>query len=446
MKFPPQTRKRQSEATCRHTGEPATSDPAAVTWRRRVSCVFAWCTLTVLAAVVAFMGLVACRAIWNLDRPTGWAAGELLINYEGGFVRRGLFGQLFFRSERPLLLATQVQKWMVVGFVTGSTLMVYFWKTLPAALAYVALLCLAPGGLLHLATAGGFAFMDRKEIWFYVAMVVVIGCARGFGMFKLPTAIIVGLLSTVMILHHEAFAVFFVPPIVFCYLFYVCAARHKSGLIQMAVAMLPPLTAFAAVTLNSGDSAVAQAITQSYTGTDAAGVGGGITAIGWAFSTSSALSLRVLRDGSLVYWLAHFSAAIALAGLCLAFVPRNRLGGRLAWAVLCWQLAATCLLAYAGWDWGRWISLFTIGSALTLALVHVLAEHPVFGSPGRQSFWTGREIGAPVGGPRIALVLFVMAVPAILLSTMTRMASHGPQPGSLALSLEKWTSLFRVIR
>jgi len=413
--------------------------------RLRVLRVLACCAYLALASLVAFMGLAACLAIWNLDRPTGWSAGELLINYQGGFVRRGWFGQLCLHTGRPLWMATQIQKGMVAAFVTGSTAIVFLWKRPAAALAYVLLIALAPGGLLHLATAGGFAFLDRKEIWFYVVLVVLIGCARTLGLFRLSTAVVAGVLAAVMILHHEAFAVFCVPPLVCCYAAHLCVARSRAATIQMAAVMLPSLAAFAGVLLHAGDAGTVQAIMQSYEGTDATGVRGGIAAIGWTFDTSHALSVRVLREGSWLYWLAHFSAAVALAAVCLAFTPRNRVGAVLAWCVLIWHVVATGLLAVAGWDWGRWISMFTIGSALMLALVHVAAEHPVFAPPAGDGFPAVGDVGrdrrmSPRG------VVFIVAIPALLLSTLSRMASYGPQAGNLTLATDMWTRLFDVFK
>jgi hypothetical protein len=50
--------------------------------------------------LLAFSGIA--EAVMKLRRWNDWTAGDWLINYSGGFVRRGLPGELFLLAARAL--------------------------------------------------------------------------------------------------------------------------------------------------------------------------------------------------------------------------------------------------------------------------------------------------------------------------------------------------------
>jgi uncharacterized membrane protein len=53
---------------------------------------------------------------------SSWSLTELLVNYQGGFVRRGIFGELVFNTSNPIYYATLFQKLALVFVLIGLIL------------------------------------------------------------------------------------------------------------------------------------------------------------------------------------------------------------------------------------------------------------------------------------------------------------------------------------
>ncbi|MDC2980520.1 hypothetical protein OAZ14_03630, partial [Candidatus Pelagibacter sp.] len=97
-----------------------------------------------------------------------WALGEWLINYEGGFVRRGFLGQIFKLFDNPGLIINWFQK--VIIFLFFLSILVYLFlerkKSLLLQFSIIILFC--SGGLFDFLTSKeSFEYLDRKEILFY---------------------------------------------------------------------------------------------------------------------------------------------------------------------------------------------------------------------------------------------------------------------------------------
>ena len=68
-----------------------------------------------ISLFILIIGFKVYQNIWN-ELPGAWSIGELLINYEGGFVRRGLLGQLFYFTGYPAFYATLFLKIIILFF------------------------------------------------------------------------------------------------------------------------------------------------------------------------------------------------------------------------------------------------------------------------------------------------------------------------------------------
>lgn len=407
-----------------------------------IARILSGCMKLVMASLVLALGWAAFRSMQRLGQSPSWALGELLINYAGGPVRRGLIGQLLGHSATPLRTAAQVQRMIVAVFVVGSAGLVLTWRRLSAALAFVLLLCFAPGGLFQMA-AGGGSYTDRKEMWFYAGLIVMAFAIRRFGLFRAASATVLGTLCAILILHHEAFAVFYLPPLALCFVLHAAINADKRSWCNAACFALPPLLACVFVLVNPGDKVIATAIIERYAGTDAESVRGGITAIGWDFDTTRNLSIRMLAEGSGLYWLTYLLSAVALAALCLACAAPPLFSHVLYWGVLIWHLVAAGVLAHVGWDWGRWISMYGIGCALLFVLLHNQERHTTFTTPEKQAFWLADTQSGKRPGMGTLLALTAMALPALLLNMTSRMALYGPQPATLTLSWELWNRVWQ---
>lgn len=96
-----------------------------------------------------------------------WPMSEWLINYQGGFVRRGLIGELLFQvgSGQPLIpLLNHLTFYFYLVYCFIFVLLYYFAKIRNNLLLTIALLI--PGGIFQMAISA--SFFTRKEILFLI--------------------------------------------------------------------------------------------------------------------------------------------------------------------------------------------------------------------------------------------------------------------------------------
>jgi hypothetical protein len=374
--------------------------------------------------VLAFGGF----ALTNLlpSPLSGWAIGELLINYEGGFVRRGLFGQLFFETGSPLKSATLTQQIIVSLFFIGCSFLMFLWRDVRSAIAVFALLMFAPGALFDMVSSAHFEYLDRKEIWFYVSLIITILYAKLVGFFRLSTSIVLGLISSLMILNHELYFLYFSVPIAAIYLFAAFVENDRRRAFQGIFYLAINTAAFLLVVSNSGTPEVVSSILASYHETDARGIEGGIAAIGWNFSHSYQLSVRMVRNGSLIYYGFFMLIAFLLVIHAASVVARNPLALILSGFFVFWLLVAVAASALSGWDWGRWISMYGIGFFLLLALLKAIEGQTIDSSSRAKTLEAAAAPFVRWSSNNVRLS-FVFVPVMIAIGIMTRMSHCCPR-------------------
>lgn len=322
-----------------------------------------------LPGLVLILGFVVVRdLILRQGMVTGWTASELLINYAGGFVRRGLIGSLFAQSATPLATVTATQTLLVILLFAGVAWLIATEKSTALRFAAFSLIFFSPGGLFELAADDSWSYFGRKEIWFYVVALFVIASAMRFSQKPWALIAVMATSSVAMILHHELFFFFFsLPQFVLLYCFLQKEDfRRRVQLLSFFVA--PSIAALAAVVLNPGGEQTSQRILNSYEGSDAEGLSGAIGALSWQLSDSHALSIRLAQEGSFTYWLFFVVIAVLLAAIYLIALAAS--GGNIfaPLVLLALGLFAMAIAMYSGWDWGRWISILTVSFYLNLRL------------------------------------------------------------------------------
>jgi hypothetical protein len=97
-----------------------------------------------------------------------WGYSEWLINYDGGFIRRGMGGELIDLLV-PSDHVVAVNLLVFANYAALSLLLLWAWRRSPTrSAAAMALAVLVPGGLFQMAV--GNAFFFRKEIVFHIAL------------------------------------------------------------------------------------------------------------------------------------------------------------------------------------------------------------------------------------------------------------------------------------
>ena len=155
--------------------------------------------------VYALMTIV--RIVYPVHKvPMKYTWAELLINYQGGFVRRGLFGEILFRLQ-PVIPSV-----VVAGIVIFCCYCLYTYLVLKllsddTPLVVFAFFVFSPGGFLFPVYEP--TVFGRKEVFFFLAFILAIFIYKQFSDIKVKVCSFL-VLYTISTLIHEG-AIFFAP-------------------------------------------------------------------------------------------------------------------------------------------------------------------------------------------------------------------------------------------
>lgn len=296
-----------------------------------------------------------------------WGMSEWLINYQGGFVRRGLPGEVLFQLER--LTGWPVER-MVVFFSVATF----------CVLAGVAARWrrFAPVSLLASAVVLGMPIYQgvllRKESFCLLLLAACCALLRRSRP-SWPRLLLVNALAALAVLTHEAFF-FYGFPLLVLGLFLVGAPGLR-GLAAALTALVPVMLVFLVCVLHPGNAAVAHAIDASLlpawervggAGCCSQGPSVAIEALAWSGGQTVGLSRSVLHEwagGWLYVPLLWLLTAFACMAFCLSLMRPviAQAGGDGVFAlVFLFQALAVLPLFVLGWDYGRWLFLWVCSS------------------------------------------------------------------------------------
>ena len=346
------------------------------------------CTLYI--AVVAAITLAFAALNARVAHP--WIVGEWLINYSGGFLRRGLLGALLLavhqHTHLPLLpLTSALQITLYAAFYTSLLPLL---RGLRWSLPLLTLL-LSPATL-------AFTVLDpptsvRKEVLLFLALSLLVNLvvSRRTPAWQLSLALSIA--APVLILAHEALLAF----LPYLFLPLLLATSH---LRDAARFVLPPILlaalAFAAAVSHPGGSREATAICTSigsHLDHQPAGICSG--AIAYLELTPVQARAETLRAIRVYSYRTRYPLPVLLTSLPIAWLfadrsrrrsnrrgnnqcPGNQHSGnqrpdRLLLAVTAISLLASLPLFVIARDWGRWTEIH----ATCLLLLFLLLERLV---------------------------------------------------------------------
>lgn len=313
-------------------------------------------------AIFSYLALLINLAAHIFSTPlSGWPLSDYLINYSAGFVRRGLLGELISHCNAPSECADNLNFLIFFAFITLSVAMFVSSATRPWTTLAVVNLIFASGAFLDISkTELNVNFWGRKEFFFYFVLVVIALAAR---LLSSKWFFVVVLSCTVFsILTHELFFVFFVPILTIA--IYTKAKNKNEGLTPAYGYLAISCAVFLVTFLSNGSEDIAVQIAQDVHSIEPNAPLGAITALGWTFDQSFALSNRLMDIGQVEYWIFHWGFAALSAGILLYAWATETSNSKIALALYIWMALAVGIAAISGWDWGRWISLFSIGTVL----------------------------------------------------------------------------------
>jgi hypothetical protein len=318
-------------------------------------------------ALLILTGLLLWAFVSQLAVAFSWGHGsfqmtEWLINYSGGFVRRGLPGSLI----RIGADATGIQaNHLVIAFSAICYLALAAWFLRRASAVFPAIL------LLSCILIGFPAYQDsivRKDCLGLLLLIACIAVDRS-GLPRPAVIPAMNVLAGVAILSHETFV------------FYALAAlvllrrgdedpQPLIGVIRRGLALLPAAACFLLTVIFHGTPAHAQAVNDSWLPlwraidpadprlrTPAAA----IEALGWTSEKGLSLSIYMLTSGLYqpLAWAMVFAVSF---GLMVLFTPAA-LRAKVT-ALLITQLVFISPLFLLGVDYGRWLFLWIAGTII----------------------------------------------------------------------------------
>jgi hypothetical protein len=312
------------------------------------------------------------------DKYTSWQITEWLINYSGGFVRRGLPGTLLYWVSLHAHIPPN-QLIVLISMVSYLILALVFCRLLKNLLP---VWILFSPFLLGMPVWSNFTVRkDTFILLLFAGCIAVVRKVRGF----IPMAVILNAVAVIGVLCHEIFMFISLP-----FLWVLISTRmaktkpaaHRH-LIPAAV-LSPLISAGVWALLHHGDASIADKITSSWNI-----LFGCISGITFRYAGPEAAI-----DG--IRWTTDFAMSLALDDLSKSILPVTA-GIGLIWFVICTtlhrnavsskddkrvasreriqglftvialvQLVSVLPLFFAGKDFGRWIFLWISSSLLIL--------------------------------------------------------------------------------
>lgn len=297
-----------------------------------------------------------------------WMIGDWLINYQGGFVRRGLAGELILQLAK----ATEINPGIIVYSLQLSLYATFFLlsyvllKKQNTILPYALLLCSPCIYTFHLYDpAGGF----RKEIIYFVVLSFLVWSAMWVDQRRYKQAFYSVILAyPFAILTHEMLIVF-MPYLLASHL--LAVKVKKRDVFIIALLLVPSFIALVASAYHRGDAGHAESIYESLS---VAGYvvkeGGAILWLengiqeGWTL-----VKTNIFDTNNYIYSL----LVLALASVAYFPVRKNietLKDNKLSLAMVMVSMAGTLPLLFVAVDWGRFIYIHLV-SLFLLSLAYV---------------------------------------------------------------------------
>jgi hypothetical protein len=352
--------------------------------------------------VLGFLFLPAVFRSFTSRRLT-WAVTDALINFRGGFVRRGLLGELILR----FCTATGMSPFVVIATIFFLTTIVtaaaLFWLLLPYVRRWpmvAALVLFSPALLLF--PVHEFSAYARKESFVLIVLLLHAIVARRFAageisverMRRFHILLLMPALTLCMFIHEVQ--LFFLPAHVG--ILFLAARQRAMPVRGLGLIFVPPVVAAMVLARFNGDETMIRPILESIR--PIAGVPAeqlnAISALGWPVERFREVARFIWSDGSsMALYGGAFVLSVIVPALILGTIATRHAAVtdplRKRWLAV--MIAMICLvplpLYVLGADFGRWIHL-TAFSVIALLLSiplaptesSVPAPHPAFWSYG----------------------------------------------------------------
>jgi len=301
-----------------------------------------------------------------------WTVGEWLISYQGGFVRRGLPGDILYGLASNFKLNPIVFVWLASGFSYAllSYLLFRFCKgKLKVSIILSPMILLAP------VIGDFFIRKDVLAVALYGLSLLAIKASNSTSRSEPMRLILVNIISIIAILSHESYGFWALPSLLIIYGTHLRPQKsHRHMLLSGIIALLPAIAVFVFCLAYKGSAIQSLSIHQSWQNLNgllpsqgalsAAVPTGAIDALGWTVNQGLKLSFSTLNDINYIFWIpAVWMMTIYIFINIFIGKGDDPLSAKRR-AIVLFQFLAISPLFILGWDYGRWIFLWLTSSAL----------------------------------------------------------------------------------
>ena len=326
----------------------------------------------ILIIISTVFNLLTNRNYYNV-----WTVGEWLINYQGGFVRRGLFGSIIYKISYGL----NINPIYIVHLLTIVFFISFLYLLKDCRKYFSSLFLLSP--IVSLAPLLG-NYLVRKDISGIVAYAL---CANLIIKEKnLTNFLFINLISSISILNHESYFFYAVPSLFLLHFFSSEKINTNNDFFKIfktIIYIIPTLIVSILVFYFNGNFEIAFKIHQSWLNLFSVinkeqfipfFPSGAIDSLSWTLNKGISLPLSIFNkfDGGGLIWIP--AAWMLLIFICAQIFigDKDNLNRKLKLNVLLMQLTFITPLFILGWDFGRWIFLWISSSIfLTISLLRI---------------------------------------------------------------------------
>lgn len=313
----------------------------------------------------------------NRFYDNSWTVGEWLISYAGGFVRRGLPGELINFISNQYLFSPILLVWFfsIFALLSLAALVLYFCKNLfDTSFLLSQLIILAP------LSEDYFVRKDSFLVLLYGLSLVIMKAFYQKKINKFFTILSVNTISMVAIFSHESYGIWALPSLLIIFLIF---ERHNKknilkALIHATLCILPSICSFFLCWLFKGTQDQSIIIHQSWQSLSEIlpsvsalyenEPSGAIAAIGWG--TSQVFTSSILSQFNLfIFWHPGMWLLTIFIAIKLFIGKKKDINQKVKRTIVCTQLIAFIPL-FLFVDIGRWIFMWLSSSALLFSFLY----------------------------------------------------------------------------
>ena len=313
----------------------------------------------------------------NRFYDNSWTVGEWLISYAGGFVRRGLPGELIHFISTQYSLGPILIVWFfsIVSLAALILLLLNFCKNLfEKSFLLSQLIILAP------LSENYFVRKDAFLVLLYGLSLLIMKAHYHKSINKLIAVLSVNLISMVAIFSHESYGIWGLPSLLI--IFSIFEKKGKKNILQSFLCatlfLLPAILSFFLCWFFKGDTNQSLMIHQSWqslaeiipsvSGLYEKDPSGAIAAIGWGTSQVFTSSL-ISQFNLFIFWHPGMWLLTIFISIRLFIGKKKDLNQKLKRTIVCSQFVAFIPM-FLFVDIGRWIFMWLTSSALLFSFLY----------------------------------------------------------------------------